>query len=83
VVAAPNTYSPAMAEAKLTITRSDDGEYHWVFVDPDGEPLPINVGSGLGLRTTADRPLLHKAVQAGLKLLYERQQAAARDAAAS
>lgn len=66
-----------MSKSKLRVVLTDDGDYKWDMVDENGEVVSIQPGSVPGLRRHKGRAELRRAVQAGLKALYERQQAAA------
>ena len=65
-----------MTKPKVQILLTDRGDYEWVLLDEHGKVVPIGPGSVPGLRNFKGRSELRKAVQAGLKSLYEHQQAA-------
>lgn len=66
-----------MTKSKVQILLTERGDYEWVLLDEHGEVVPIGPGSVPGLRNRKGDAELRKAVQAGLKSLYERQQAIA------
>jgi hypothetical protein len=60
---------------KVYVDRS--GKYRLRLSRADGEVIHIKPGSVPGLKKLKGRAELHAAVQAGLKVLYDQQQAAA------
>ena len=61
--------------SKVVIYRADSGEYRGRLLDDDGRVVPIKGGSTGLKRTAKQRAEDRSAVQAGLKALFERQQA--------
>ena len=67
-----------MSDVKIEVVRTRGGKYKMRVTGDDGPPIARVRRGAMGIKTTpAQREADARAVQAGLKFLYERQQAEA------
>lgn len=66
-----------MSEGRIEVFRTPRGEYRIRMVGYDGPPIRVAKNASGIKRTAAERAADKRAVQAGLKMLYEQQQAKA------
>lgn len=67
-----------MSDVRTEVVRLPDGEYRVRTIGDDGPPLARPRPGALGIKWKAgERRTYDRAIQAGLKAMYERQQAQA------